>query len=288
MGVLIFLFSPMTLRAAYFSTMDTFAAGSLPLITASLLILYRYRLSGTAAAGPALFAAGLCGGWSVVTRIHNLPILLLLLVFALLCGRSTGQKRVGMTFAMGLIIPFSLLLIYNQAVFGRPLATGYAFDSPFQELFLWESNTLTEMHGRPLWHTAPSLQSLSKTIIEHLLLWLEPLLRGWPLLPLALAAVFQITLRRRFNMFFWLCILWIVATYVLYAGVVYYGITYEVSVPYFRGQGFFSVDRYLFPASLPIALLTTIFLAGLRRDLANVLVLVFMIASILSYTAFVL
>ena len=288
MGVLIFLFTPMTLRAAYFSTMDTFAAGSLPLIAASLLILYRYRLAGTTAAGPALFAAGLCGGWSVVTRIHNLPILLLLLVFALLCGRSTGQKRDSMAFAAGLIIPFSVLMIYNQAVFGRPLATGYAFDSPFQELFLWESNTLTELHGRQLWYTAPSVQSLCRTIIEHLSMWLEPLLRGWPLVPLALAAVLTNAMRRRFSRLYWLCILWIAATYVLYAGIVYFGITYELSVPYFRGQGFFAVDRYLFPASLPIALLTTISLAGLRDDIANVLVLVFMIASIVSYSMFVL
>ena len=288
MGVLVFLFTPMTLRAAYFSTMDTFAAGSLPLIAASLLILYRYRLAGTAAAGPALVAAGLFGGWSVVTRIHNLPILLLLLVFALLCGRSTGQKRDSVAFAAGLIIPFSVLLIYNQAVFGRPLATGYTYDSPFQELFLWESNTLTEMHGQPLWHAAPSLQSLGETIIHHLLLWLEPLLRGWPLLPLALAALLASAFWRRFSTIFWLCILWIAATYALYAGIVYFGITYELSVPYFRGTGFFAVDRYLYPASFPITLLTTVFLASLRREHANLLLLFLVAAGLVNHALFVL
>ena len=294
LGLLVFLFTPMTLRAAYFSTMDTFAAGALLVIAASLLLYYWSLAGKRPGARLALAAAGLAAGWGVVVRIHSLPILALLVVFALLKTRSCAAGDSGrlvreiLAFVLGVAISLSVLLLYNQAVFGRPLATGYAFDSPYQELFLWESNTLTELGDKQLWYVNASPITFLTTIIEHLAAWLEPLLRGWPLLPLGFAALMLATVRRKTSAVHWLLFLWFAATYVLYAGIVYFGITFELTIPYFRGQGFFSVDRYLFPASLPIALLTTISLAGLRDDLANVLVLVFMIASIVSYSVFVL
>ena len=292
-GVLLFLFTPVTLRAAYFSTMDTFASGALLMIAASLL-LYGHQFAGTPAAWLALAAAGMSAGWSVVVRVHNLPILVLLVVFVWLTfrssdGRGSAQRgRAGLAFLAGAAIPLTVLLVYNQVVFGRPLATGYGFDSPFQELFLWESNTLVEMRGWQLWHVEPTLQRFSATILQHLVLWLEPLLRGWPLLPLALAALILAAIQRRVSAVYWLCLLWLLATYALYAGIVYFGITYELSVPYFRGQGFFAVDRYLYPASLPIALLTASFLSTLRRDLAYFVLLAFVVAGIAAHGSFVL
>jgi hypothetical protein len=186
------------------------------------------------------------------------------------------------------LIPLFVWLIYNQVVFGRPFATGYAFDSPYQELFLWESNRLTEFQGRQLWHVEATPWSFFSTIFTHLFAWLEPLLRGWPLLPLALAAFGLAAIKKQLSAVHWLFFFWIWATYALYAGIVYFGITFELTIPYFRGPGFFSVDRYLFPASLPFAFLTASFLSAMPRDVANIIVLVFIAASVVSYGLFVL
>jgi len=294
LGFLVFLFTPMTLRAAYFSTMDTFAAGALPIIAVSFLLYYWSSAGERSGAWLVMGVAGLAAGWSVVVRIHSLPILVLLVLFVILkmqpyIGEDNGRSaRAGLAFFMGLAIALAVLLIYNQAVFGRPLATGYAFDSPYQELFLWESNTLTELGGRQLWHVNASPQSFIATIIEHLAAWMVPLLRGWPLLPLAFAALVLAAVQRRLSAVHWLSLLWLAATYALYAGIVYFGITFELTIPYFRGEGFFAVDRYLFPASLPIALLTALFLARLRSELQMLVLIVFISVSLISYGHFVL
>ena len=241
LGVLLYLWSPITLVALHTWTMDTFASGATLLIGACCLFS-----AGRQPRNWLWFAGGLAIGLGLFVRLQNLPLCLLLLLWVTI----RHWKGSGVWYLLvGFGLPLLLLLVYNQAVFGHFLDSGYRYPSPYQSLFLWESNPATQIAGRDTWLANPGPAGLLLAVGQHLVWWLEPLLRGWPLWPLSLFGLwFYWPSERAMS---WLMALWLLLTYAPYAGVVYFGVSYELTVPFYRGWGFFALDRYLFPAGLP-------------------------------------
>jgi hypothetical protein len=300
LGVLLFFFAPMTLLALHVSTMDTFASGALLLAAGSILLFDLARPAGPQAIPAAkkrgqrtqkqrspavpisrlglLLLAGFMAGWAVVVRLQNAPILACLGLFLVWQHKQKGAQWLKLaSFIVGAGLALLVLLHYNQAIFGRPLDTGYQYDSPYQSLFLWEDNPATQVDEQPTWLADPSPVSLASALLQHLVGWAQPAWLGWPFLPLALLALPLVLWQRRHQGQVWLMVIWLAVTYAPYAGLVYFGITRELAVPFYRSWGFFAVDRYLFPASLPLAFFTLTFLNRLPRWLAAVILLVYAI-----------
>lgn len=176
-----------------------------------------------------------------------------------------------------------VLAVYNLTVFGRLFDTGYQYASPYQSLFLWEDNPAIQVEGIPTWLAQPSMTSFIAALVSHLVQWAQPAFLGWPFFPLAIVSLLIVIVKRQLEPPIWLAVLWLLATYAPYAGIVYFGITRELAVPVYRSWGFFAVDRYLFPASLPLAFLTTSLLSKFPRYLGIVLTIIYVLVNVWVY-----
>jgi hypothetical protein len=292
LGVAILLFTPMSLLAAHYSTMDTYASGMTLVAGGALILLYDAEEGKSDYARGILFGAGLLIGWGVVVRIQNVLILLVLVPYLLGALRwhqawgSRQGKGHAIAFFSGLMITLGILAVYNWAVFGRVVDTGYQYASPYQFLFIWNREPGPNILGTQTWFDEPSLRSFLIALVDHAIKWPGPLLRGWPLLPLALIGLGVRFWQRPVQPKSYLMAAWLLATYVLYAGIVYFGITRELTVPFYRTSGFFAVDRYLFPASLPIAFLAAEGISLLPRWLSSGSTVLFVIGSAAWYLRF--
>lgn len=286
LGVIVLLWSPISLLALRYSSMSTFADGALPAIGGGLALLYGLRpVTGRRSPVPLLFLAGLAAGWAVASRLPNapLPVLIGLYLVVTIWNRRpaigpAAWLHLG-AFGLGCVLALAGLAWYNQAVFGHPLDTGYRYDSPYQEHFLWEAEAARELDGTPTWLADGSLAAIGAALFNHLGRWVQPLLLGWPLLPLALLGLILALGRLALPLPAWLAGLWLLAVYAPYAGLVYFGVTRELAMPYVQGWGFYAVDRYLFPAWLPVTMLAAGLLAQAPRRLALGLVLVSAVGS---------
>jgi hypothetical protein len=286
LGTLILLWAPISLLALHYSFMDTFAGGALLVIGGALTLSYGLRPPGSRYPAPELFLAGLASGWAAITRLPNLlPVGLLGLYLALVIGsRRAVLGRVGWihlgAFGLGCGIALAVLGSYNLAVFGHLLDTGYRYDSPYQDLFVWEAEAAHELNGVPTWLAEGSAAAMTATLARHLSLWLQPALLGWPLLPLAgLGLLLAAGRRWTLPLPAWVAGSWLLTVYAPYAGLIYFGVSRELASPFLQSWGFYAVDRYLFPASLPLALLVTGVLVRLPRRVATGLVLLYLLGS---------
>lgn len=268
-GVALFLGSPIALVALHTSTMDTFASGALPAIAGALLLGYDTRQGHGRWEAPRLLMAGLAAGWAVVVRLPNAPLLALFFLFLLSSLRRhkapTGQAlQHGLAFSVGVALALGAWASYNVAAFGHPVDTGYRYASPYQALFLWEAAPATHVEGIPTWLAERSWRSAAGALGAHARQWLQPLGMGWPWLPLVLVGWLLASRSGMWRLWGGMTA-WGLAVYAPYAGLLYFGITRELAVPFYRSWGFFAVDRYLFPAAFPLALLATLALARIPR-----------------------
>lgn len=120
LGVIVLLWAPITLLAIHVSMMDTFASGASLVTSGSLVLLYgritndqwqatkipQQKLSQKRKAAKhinspipsipsllpwLLFAGGLAAGWSIVIRLQNAPVLILLSLFTIWLIRRYHQ-----------------------------------------------------------------------------------------------------------------------------------------------------------------------------------------------------
>lgn len=71
LGVTLFLFSPMSLLALHYYSMDTFSGGVWPLIAGALLLRYAMAVPNTPRLPLLLLLAGFATGWATVVRQTN-------------------------------------------------------------------------------------------------------------------------------------------------------------------------------------------------------------------------
>jgi hypothetical protein len=67
--------------------------------------------------------AGLLAGYAVICEFPTAVIALLIGIYLIVVTRS--RVRSGLAFAVGMVPPAALAIVYNVAAFGAPLATGY-------------------------------------------------------------------------------------------------------------------------------------------------------------------
>jgi hypothetical protein len=285
-GILLLLWSPISLVASHYLYMATFASGMLMVISGGLLLWYDRDKQMTAWAWLGLFAAGLAGGWAVLARNVNILPLLVLGGYLLLrlWQRYKETKQITwqplVAWGLGGLIALTVLLAYNTLTFGQPLDTGYAYPSPDDKWYLWKGNPATEVPGgTQTWLAEGTVGAIFNTLVEHAILWSRPAILGWPFLPLVLLAVILALWRQRTTTITWFLVLWCLAVYSFYAGVVFFGITRILSVPNNLGWGFFTGVRYLFPASLPFILLFLDWLIRWPRRYVLALALVYLLLS---------
>ena len=180
---------------------------------------------------------------------------------------------------MGCGLALAGLAAYNLAVFGQVLDFGYRYSPYRADFFMQDLANVSWTTRLPDGSTV----ALWPVLVSNLSRWIQPLLLGWPALPLALLGLFLALHRLDGPLPAWLAALWLLVTYAPYTGSVFFGITRELAVPFNRGWGFYIVDRYVFPASLPVALLASGFLARLARWQAGGLALIYATGSVWLY-----
>jgi hypothetical protein len=296
MAVMLFLLAPMTLAAQRDVWMDTFAGGTLALTGGVLYALYLLRGASDRAGLALLFGAGLALGGSALVRLTNAPLIGLFALHLLIAGwrakrippgtrRRSGQPdgraqvSAAVSFGLGAALALSVLVLYNQAVFGRPFDTGYAY-SPFRI-----SSALGPAIGKPgapasTLGPGPAVQLVGRNL-WHLL---PPWLIGFPLLLLAVPGWFAsrspaappgAILPR------WLSTVWILVIMLPYLSFTWLDQLLS------RGgtglAGFAEVDRYFFPWIFPLTALALAFLDRLPRPAAWGLAALYGIGSLWLY-----
>lgn len=137
---------------------------ALVLLAASVLPLVAARRKGTERANvlPLMLCAGLLAGIAPAIKVQSVIALPFLGLYALACAPQAWRARLaaGASWGAGAAVPLALLALYQQALFGNPLATGYGggvwqqFSTPFWVGFagqIWSS-------GRGiLWYAPPVL-----------------------------------------------------------------------------------------------------------------------------------
>jgi hypothetical protein len=282
LGVTVFSWSPISVAATHYAHMDTFASGALLVIGGALSLWYDAQAEQRSIAPLMLFAAGLASGWAVLVRLPSVLLLGLIVLYLALSVRrrreSAGRSvwlHLG-AFGLGCALALAVLAIYNLAVFDRLFDTGYRL-TPYRSFLVW-GTAETGATARSLgWLTVGPVVTIASAVVEQITLGIKPLILGWPLLPLVLVESFLALRDRQARSFTWWTILWLLVAFLSYAG--FAGLSKELTFPFRRTWGFFMIDRYVFPAALPITLLATSLLARLPRRLATVFALAFVAAS---------
>lgn len=180
---------------------------------------------------------GLLWGWALITRPQDAALAGVLALLALCLSGTLRRAVTALPWMLcGLAIPALILLAWNRALYGTPLAIGYGFTSVGFRMPMYQA-TFGLSDAFPL----------SKAIAITSWTWfrLNGALLGWPLslifVPLALAA----RSAGRLVLFCFAACAVFVGVYFFYS---YYGAEYEA--------------RYYFPLVPPLLTLTVL---GLRR-----------------------
>lgn len=285
LAILLFLFSPISLSAAHYMHMETYISGVLPLIGGVLLLGIPNRPETSERLHIRMLLIGLVIGWAGLIRITDMPLILLFSfgVWHKLRRYQHKKALLWMSFFTGLILPLTVFLIYNFVVFGRFIDSGYRYNEIYQQLYIWSGVAATEFPGVKTWLYDKTIVSFISALISHPIWWSIPLLLGWPLIPLAFLGAWAKFRESPKDRTLWFMIAWGLIAYAPYAGIVYFGITRELFNPFFRTVGYFAVDRFLFPASLPIIYLTTSLLTRLPKLVSSGILTIFFLLSIVWY-----
>lgn len=268
LGIALFLFSPMSLLALHYTSMDTFSGGVWPLIAGALLLWYASSKQDSPRQAWLLLLAGFAIGWATVVRQTNVLLSGVLAAFFLYllwtkfrapAVENAARRRPALAawphllfFGSGVLVAVGILAFYNAMTFGHPLANGYFYPSPYNQHNLWSAEPLTRVPtGVDTWLAGGTAWDLLGTLFFHLRLWLRPATLGWPLWPLALVGL-GLSLRRRWApAVSWFLLCWLLSVYVFYAGVIFFGVTRALTASGGQGWGFFIPARYLYPLILP-------------------------------------
>lgn len=297
LGVLLFLWSPLSLLANHYYLMDTFAGGVWPLIAGGILLWFESQEKETIYTVIGLCLAGFAAGWSFVARQTNILLLgvfvIYLFVIVLVKQRavsrpaekrwlhltSTSWHYMG-AFVSGTLLALGILLAYNFATFGSPLTSGYLFPSIYDRHNLWSEDPLQSVPGGvSTWLAGGGVMDIIVTLFVHMGLWLRPASLAWPLWPLALGGFVQLFRQRPLLRSTWFIFLWLFVVYAPYAGVIFFGVTRALSVPFDQGWGFFIPARYLFPFTFPYIWVLSPLLARLLSGRSLILVAPYMVAN---------
>jgi hypothetical protein len=269
LGVLLFLWSPLSLLANHYYLMDTFAGGVWPLIAGGLLLWFEAQKKDTPYLMIGVCLAGFAAGWSFVARQTNILLLGVFAVYLflavstkqrassqpsekrLLYLTSTSWRHIG-AFALGVTFALGILLAYNSLTFGSPFTSGYFYPSIYDRHNLWNEDPLQSVPGGvPTWLAGGGIGDIVATLFVHIGLWLRPATLAWPLWPFALWGLVQLFRQKPVARSTWFIFLWLFVVYAPYAGVIFFGVTRALAVPYDQGWGFFVPSRYLFPFTFP-------------------------------------
>jgi hypothetical protein len=297
LGVLLFLWSPLSLLANHYYLMDTFAGGIWPLIAGGLLLWFEVQKKESPYVTIGLCLAGFATGWSFVTRQTNLLLLgvlagyLLLVVWAkqqassqsvekrVLSLAATSWRYLG-AFASGAVLALGILLVYNALTFGNPFTSGYLYPSIYDRHNLWNEDPLQSVPwGVSTWLAGGGILDIVATLFVHIRLWLRPATLAWPLWPFALWGLIQLFRQKPVARSSWFIFLWLFVVYAPYAGVIFFGVTRALAVPYDQGWGFFIPSRYLFPFTFPYVWVLAPLLARWLKGWSLVLVGLYMAAN---------
>lgn len=305
LGVILLLFSPLSLLALHYYSMDTFAGGIWPFIAGALLLRYAVLVPNKPRQPILLLFAGFAAGWATVVRQTNVLLSAVLALFFLYlvwskwrtqspdnghCRSYTLFLRFSwrhlVAFGGGVLIAVSILTLYNNLAFGNPLSNGYLFPSPYNSHNLWGEAPLTRVpSGVDTWLAGGTAWDIIVTLFVHLRLWLRPATLAWPLWPLALVGLVVSLRRRPVPPTTWFMFLWLLSIYVFYAGVFFFGVTRALGVPADQGWAFFIPSRYLFPFTFPFVWLVSGMLARWTKWWAFGLVGVYAVGSTLFFLA---
>jgi hypothetical protein len=263
-GVTLLLLSPLSLIALHQADMDTYASGALLVIAAGLGMHHARCATRGRFAWWGLLLSGLAAGWAVIVRYTTVLVLIPLgaWIGLSLVHQRAPARELAMWLA-GCAIAFGVLFLYNLAVFGQVLDFGYRY-SPYQPDFAWYTLNQADVAGNPTWLAQGTLSAALSVVVNQLGRWVQPLLMGWPLLPLALVGLLATLCKRSALIAASVAVVWLIGVYAPYAGIVYFGVTRELASEFNRTWGFYAVDRYLFPALLPLTLLSTVLVTARR------------------------
>lgn len=269
LGVTLFLFSPMSLLALHYYSMDTFSGGVWPLIAGALLLRYA-AVPNKPRLPLLLLLAGFATGWATVVRQTNVLLSGVLAAFFLYLVWAKHRPAIAqnperwrltrtawphlLSFGGGVLTAIGILVLYNTLAFGHPFVNGYFYPSLYNQHNLWSPDPLTRVpSGVDTWLAGGTACDLVGALFFHLWLWLRPATFAWPLWPLALAGLGFSLRQRPVTANTWFIILWLLSVYVFYAGVFFFGVTRALTAGEGQGWGFFIPARYLYPFSFPFA-----------------------------------
>lgn len=133
-GSLLLLFTPVALAMMQRIYADSFGASAFLTMGGGLYIYYCLgaRELSTRTSGILLFFAGLLLAWGAVSNYNSALVVLVFVVhFAFMLLRALMKKAPAGAFSamiIGLIIPFALLFVYQNAVFGSPWRFGFQYN----------------------------------------------------------------------------------------------------------------------------------------------------------------
>ncbi|GAG16777.1 unnamed protein product, partial [marine sediment metagenome] len=209
-----------------------------------------------------LFLAALFISWSVITRYTNLLIagvFILHFVITRLQISFKGQRQQvaleTIPFSLGVAIPLAVLLVYNNTVFGSPLAYGYQYTRfPIKFAFHYIGAVGRDGQSIPMGIIGGNLQNMPSALFI-----------GFPLLALAIPGIGYMLYQKlsplirsrsyskgepdRWAGLSWNILLvligWIICVYPLY-------MLYEwTSNPVMQRFSFITVDRFYLPGLFP-------------------------------------
>ncbi len=274
LGVFLVLFTPVGLAMMQREYMDSFSSAAFLGIGGALYIYHCLNadIPRQKYASIILFTAGFLMATGVASRYTDATVagvfaahFVITGVIKIRRGKWSGVWREALPLAVGVAIPISLLLWYQNAVFGSPFTYGYEYtkgDVTFAYQYLGN----------------PRFWEIIETNIRHLS-W--PLLVGFPLLLLAIPAAVigswqKITNRmmRRLRRYhrkdwwpelkpdLWILLLgWVVAVFGLY-------VMYEWTANQGTERPFITVTRFYLPALFPPAMLAALILRRIPGKLA--------------------
>ncbi len=302
LGVVLLLFSPLSLLALHYYSMDTYAGGIWPLIAGALLLRYAVSEPDTPRQSLLLSLAGFAVGWATVVRQTNVLLsgVLALFFLYLIWSKRPQSARNDWSYTLflrfswshlaafggGVLAAVAILALYNNLAFGNPLANGYLFPSPYNSHNLWGEEPLTRVpSGLDTWLAGGTAWDIVVTLFLHFRLWLRPATLAWPLWPLAFVGLLMSLRRRPVHPTTWVLFLWLLSVYIFYAGVFFFGVTRALGVPADQGWAFFIPSRYLFPFTFPFVWLVSSILSRWTKWWAFGLVSVYAVGSAFFFLA---
>jgi hypothetical protein len=293
-GSLLMLFTSIGLIMLNRAYMDTFASLAFLAIGGGLYFYYLMERKNLrrATGGALLFAAFLLTGWSVVVRLSNLPVAIILALHFVVTravawgkGERAGIPTEVLAVALGAGLPTMALLLYNYYIFGSPLSYGYKY-TPFPVKFAYQY--IGQVNG--------SGQSLPWRIILDNLKSVPPaLVEGFPLLVIGVPGIIAVLYFKFFHKkgkptgkwsslheelpwdILLVLIGWFLGVYLLY-------MTYEFTAEYLPGtSSFFRFSRYYLPGLFPVAIISAFVISRLPQKLAVPIVIAIIVASSVLY-----